>query len=93
MEIVSQKVSTGVSSVPIKHSEEAALRPVGHVFFGGWLHDVEDYAHSVFIIVSDDALVSIGGIPHDVTIFANTALSGLPARQIESLGVGWWTLA
>jgi hypothetical protein len=78
MKIVSEEVSTGISSMPIKYSEKATFWPILHVFLSWWLHYVEDNTNSIFIVVPDDTLVGVGGIPHDVSVLPHTALSGLP---------------
>lgn len=63
----------------IKNSEETALGPVNHVFLRGRLHDVEHYADSILIVVANDPLVCVGGISHNVPVFSDAALGGLPA--------------
>ena len=79
--------------MPVEHAKEAALRPVLDVLFRWWLHDVEHDGHSVLIVVPDDALIGIRCVAHDDTIFADTALGGLPAREIQSDWVRWRTVA
>lgn len=90
MQVISQKVGTGISSMAIKHSEKAALWPIGNVFLGRWLHDVEYYAHSIFVVVSYDALISICRIPHNMPVFADTAFSWLPHWEVDSYWVWRW---
>jgi hypothetical protein len=57
------------------------------------LHDVENDADAVFVVVTDDALISIGCITHDYAIFSDRAFRGLPARQVDAYGVRRWTVA
>jgi hypothetical protein len=45
----------------IKYTEESALGPVV-ALLGWWLHYVQDYRDSVFIVVSDDALIGVSRI-------------------------------
>jgi hypothetical protein len=78
MKIISEEVSTGISSMPIKNSEKATFWPILNVFLSWRLHYVKDNTNSVFIVVPNDALISIGSISHDVSVLPHTALSGLP---------------
>ena len=80
MEIVSKKVGAGVAAVTVEHSEEGALWPVFDVFLLRWLHDVQDNAYSVFVVVTDYSLVGVGCVPHYAAIFSDTALSRFPSR-------------
>jgi len=49
--------------MPIKHTEEADLWPLNvNIGFVLGLKNVENDAHSVFIVVSYDALVGVGSI-------------------------------
>lgn len=78
MQIIPEEVSASVSSMAIEDTEETALRPVCNIFLCWRLHNVENNANSILIVVSDDALVGIGSISHDVPILTNTALSWFP---------------
>lgn len=93
MQVVSQEVSAGVAAVPIEDSEEAALGPVLDIFLGRRLHDVQDDADPVLVVVSDNALIRVRGVSHYESVFAHTALRRLPARQVESARVGRWSVA
>jgi hypothetical protein len=42
----------------IKYTEESALGPVV-ALLGRWLHYIKYYGDSVFIVVSDDALIGV----------------------------------
>ena len=61
MQVISQVISTGRASVPVEYAEEADLRPV-HVKVGFvlGLEYVQDDGDAVFVVVSDDALISVG---------------------------------
>lgn len=54
----------------IKYAEECAFRPVV-TLFRWWLHYVKNDGHSVFIVVSDDALVGIRRVATDNAVLAN----------------------
>ncbi len=58
MEVISQEICTGYSTMAIVDPEEGALGPI---FFLAvcWFHDVEDDWNSIFIIISNYPLVSI----------------------------------
>ena len=66
----------------IKDSKEAAFGPIFNVLFGRRLHNIQNDADSVFIIVSYYALVCVGRITYDASILSNTALGGLPTWKI-----------
>lgn len=89
MQIVSQEVGASVATVTVKNAKEAAFRPFLNVFLDRRLHDVQDNADSVLVVVSNDALVGIRSIAHDETIFADTTFGGLPTRQVECCWI-WW---
>ena len=79
MQVVSQEVSTGVASMTIENTKECTLRPV--IAFLVWrLHYIQNYRYSIFIIVSDDALVSISRVPTNDAIFSYRALSLFEVR-------------
>ena len=80
VQVVSQKISASISSMAIKDSEETALGPVGDILLSWRLHDVQNDTNPILIIVSDDSLVGICSIPHDVSILSHTALCWLPHR-------------
>ena len=76
----------------IENTEEAALWPVFNVFLCRWLHDVEDNANTIFVVVPDYALVCVGCVTHDEAILADTAFRRLPAGQVERSRVRRWTI-
>ena len=80
MKIVSQEVSTGVSTMAVEYAEEGTLGPVLDFFLAWRLHDVEDDTHSVFVVISYDSLICVGSVAHDAAIFTNTAFCRLPSR-------------
>ena len=82
MQVVSQKVSTSVTTMSIKNSEEATLRPICYIFFCWRLHDVKNDTYSVFVIVTDYPLISVRSITHYMTVFPHATFGRFPARQI-----------
>lgn len=84
MQVVSEEVSTSVTSMTIENTKEAAFGPVYNIFFGGWLHDIQNYTDSILVVISNDSLISVSCISHNVTIFAYTTFRWLPARQIQN---------
>lgn len=66
----------------IEHSEKAALGPILNILFRRWLHYIQNYADSIFVVVSDDALIGVGGVAHDESILSHAAFSWLPTRQV-----------
>ena len=66
VQVVSEVVGAGSSAVAIKHSEEADLRPLDvRVLLALGFQDVKDDGHPVLVIVTDDALVRVGGVGLD----------------------------
>ena len=70
MQVISQKVSTPVAAMPVIDCEEMAFGPGGRrVVF--WLHDIQDYGNSVFIVIPNSTLVGIGGVALDMPVRSN----------------------
>lgn len=55
MKIISKKISTGTTSMPVIYSEKGAPGPltVGNIGLGRWLENVQNDRYSIFVIVSD----------------------------------------
>ena len=83
VEIVSKELSACASSVTIVHSEERTLGP-GLMLSMLWLHDVQDNRHAVFIIVSNDTLMSLCSICTDNAIAFKAALCRLVIRNADT---------
>ena len=62
VQVVSEELSASITSMAVIDSEEGALGP-DFVLTVLWLHDVEDDGDSVLVVIPDETLVSIGGIP------------------------------
>lgn len=63
MKIVSQIVSTSCSSVSVKYSEEANLRPLDiEMSLTFWFENIENDRDSVFVVFSNDTLIRISSI-------------------------------
>jgi hypothetical protein len=63
VKIVPEIICTSCSSMSVKDSEETDLRPfdveIGLVF---GFQNVQDDGYPIFIVVSDDTLIGVGGI-------------------------------
>ena len=82
MQVVSEVVSAGSSPVTIKHSEEANLRPLDvQVLLTLGFQDVEDDGHPILVIVTNNALVRVGGIGFDRTTLLLRGLRWLVILQ------------
>ena len=62
MQVVSEVLSTEVSTMAVKDSKEADLRPIPLPVLVLGLQYVQDYADSVLVILADNALVSVSSI-------------------------------
>lgn len=93
MKIVPQKVCTCVSTMSIEHTEETTFWPIFNIFLGWRLHYIQHNTNPVFIIISNDALISICCISHYNTVLPNTAFCWFPAWQIKGSWVGWWSIS
>ena len=82
MQVISQEVGAGISTVAIEYTKETALRPVFDILFGWRLHDIQYNTDSVLIVVSDDALVCVCSIAHYDPVFPNAAFCWLPTREV-----------
>lgn len=58
MKVIAEEVGAAITAMAVKHPEESALRPV-LALLRRRLHDVEDDADSVLVVIPDDPLVSI----------------------------------
>ena len=62
VKLITEEISTARSSMTIIDSEEGALWPLFILRAIGWLHYVEDYGDSIFIVSPDDSLMCIHSI-------------------------------
>ena len=51
VEVVTEEVSAYIAPMSIINPEEGAFRPLPIVFFRLWLHNIQNYRNSVFIII------------------------------------------
>ena len=81
MQVVAEEIGAGIASVTIIHSEEGALGPNAFkgLLFG--LHYVQDYGHTVLVVVAADALVRVGAVPSDYSVVLAAELSVLIVRH------------
>ena len=77
VKLVSQEISTSCTSMPIINSKEWAFRPlfISQIWSIGWLHNVQNNRHSIFIISSNYSLMSINSVACNFTMASNWALS------------------
>lgn len=76
----------------IKHSKEANLGPFDlYIGFVLWLQDVENNGHTVFIVISYNPLVGVGGVRLYDTALLLRGFGWLVVLQLNSLWVqrGW----
>ena len=74
MQLISQKISTSLTTMPIINSEEGTPRPVVYCFKFR-LDYVQDDRNSVFVVIPYHALVSISRICHNHSIFLASIFS------------------
>jgi hypothetical protein len=89
VEIVSEIVGASGSSVSIKHPKKAHLGPLNtrrQLFLFG-LQDVQNNAHPVFIVFSDDALVGVSSVGLYVPALLLRGLGWLVILQVNLLWV------
>ena len=88
VEIISKIVSTGSSSMPIEDSKKADLRPLNvEVLLALGLQNVENNGHSVFVVVSDNALISVSCVRLDNSTLLLRGFGWLVILQKEGLWV------
>ena len=61
MQLVSQEISTGTSTMAIVNGKEGAARPILDLF-EFWANDVQNNTDPVLIIISNDTLMRIGRV-------------------------------
>src|SRR4051794_39708218 len=70
MQIVSKEIGADSSTMTIKDSKEANLWPFYfNIRFILWFHDIQYNADSIFIVFSNDTLISIGCICFNYSTF------------------------
>ena len=75
----------------VKNSEETDLRPfyvqMGLAF---WFEDVKNYRHSIFVVLSNNALVCVSSIRFDHTTLLLRRFSWLVILQQQRFWVQHW---
>jgi len=87
MQVVSKVLSTYVASMAVEDAEEANLWPVSFPVLVLRFENVQDYADSILVVLSYDALVSIGSICFNDTTFLIRSLRYFMVLQLECFGV------
>jgi hypothetical protein len=80
MKIVSKEVCTSHATVPVVNPEETALRPT-LTDPVRWFNYVQNYCHSIFVIIPNKALVGIGSVALDNAIIFERAPCRLEIRK------------
>jgi len=93
MEVVSKEVSARVSTMSVEDAEKGAFGPDVHVFFGWRLHNIQNDADTVFVVVTDDSLVGVCSVPHYTSVFTDRTLGWLPCWQVQAQRVWRCTVA
>lgn len=88
MKIVPQVVCTGSPTVAVENAEETDLRPFHiHVLLALGLEDVQDDRDTIFVVISDDALVGVGCVAlYQSTLFLRS-FGRLVIFQKERFGI------
>ena len=88
MQVVSQEFCTCWPAMSVKNSKEAHLWPFNiHMLFIFRFHNIQNDTHSIFIILSDDSLVSISSICLDNSTFLVRSFGYFMILQLESFWI------
>lgn len=87
VQVVSQVFCAHMPTMSVKDPKEADLRPLALPSLGLGLEYVQDYADSVFIVLSNDPLVSICRICLHYSAFLIAGLSDLVILELEGLRI------
>jgi hypothetical protein len=73
VQVIPEIVGTSCPSVSVENAKEADLRPLNiQLFLALRLQNIQDDAHPVLVVFSDDALVSVGCVRFDHSTFLLT---------------------
>ena len=92
VQIISQVVCTSCTTVAVKNSKEADLRPLDiQVCLALWLENVEDDGDAILVVLTNDALVCVGCVRFYHTALFLRCFGWLMILQDDKLGVqnGW----
>jgi hypothetical protein len=82
MQLIPKKVSACSSSMSIIYCKETASRPLINLF-KLWFNNIEYYAYSILIIVSNNALMGVGSIAAHHTIFFAGEFGGMVTLDVS----------
>ena len=68
MEVFPEKISALAAAVSVVNGEEAAVGPVFEVLFLFRLHYVQDYGHSVLVVVTHYSLMRVRRVRVDQSV-------------------------
>ena len=87
VKVVSEIVSTCWTTVSVEDTKEADLWPIYfQIGFILWFQNIQDDAHSILVVVSDDSLVCVGSIWLYYSTFLLTCFRWLMILQLN----GFW---
>jgi hypothetical protein len=89
MQIVSEVLGAYVTSVAVEDTKEAHLRPFTLPCLVLGLQYVQNNTHTVFIILSDNALVGVSCIGFDYAAFLVRGLGYFMVFELEGTRVQW----
>lgn len=81
MQIVSEEVCSIGTSVAIVNSKEGSFGPIFNISFIRRFHNIQNYGHSIFVIVSNYSLICVRSISFYYTVPLYTAFRGLMVWQ------------
>jgi len=92
VQIVTQVVGTGGSTMAIEHSKKAYLRPFDRqVLLRFGFEDIKYNRYTVFVVIANDSLVSVGCVTFNHSTFLLRGLCRLMVLQKQSFRVqNWW---
>ena len=82
VKVVAEEVCACMSTVAIENGKETALGPSVALLLGRLLN-VQDDGNSVFVIITNYALIGIGSIRLDNTVFLGTEFRLLEVGQLD----------
>ena len=82
VKIISQKISTCMPTMAVKNGEEGTLGPSVAFLFCRLLN-VQNYTHSVFIVITDYSLVCVCSISFNNSILLNRMFGAFKVWQLD----------
>jgi hypothetical protein len=89
MQVVSKVLCANMTTMAVKDTKEAHLRPIALPMLILGLQDIQDNTDSVLIVLSDNALIGIGSIGLDYAALLVRSLGNLMVLQLKCLRIKW----